>query len=306
MNYDLLLSWMTHKGDGSWAGFRKALSELASDASDGQTLARQMRVAFSDLGHVDFFIDGSQKWRTLPPMLAGSAANDCVAVLCGSRTPELVRFLHLAAPAFACRLSTTESINGPTCIEVLGQPNNIQQVADKAELRWVPNASAQLLGVVDSIPEKVESAPHDQRPYNWDVECFDLITRTWVEGIQRNSACRFTPRHGASRFLLHRRHGKFLQLSKRDAIYASAMIQGVNFLEYDPRTKVLTAPIATPLPEKLARIACLCTGAQPRLDGGFIEYFGVPFDIASSVFVAAGQRHPGLPAFAESQRCGIG
>src|SRR5207249_1929934 len=122
--------------------------------------------------------------------------------------------------------STTESANGPSCIVLLGLPDDIQKVANQAQIGFMPNASAQLLADVHSITDKLATAPNDQQPFNWDVESFDLRTRTWVKGLQPNSACKFTPRYGVPKFLLHRRNSKFLQLPKRDAVYASALIQG--------------------------------------------------------------------------------
>src|ERR1700685_4168160 len=89
MTWDLLLYWMTHSAEGSWSGFRKAVSEIAPNSlpEDQAGLARRLRVTLSDLGHVDFFMEGSQRWRVLPPMLAGLGIDDSAAVLCGSRTP---------------------------------------------------------------------------------------------------------------------------------------------------------------------------------------------------------------------------
>ena len=306
MSCDLLLYWMTHQGEGSWAGFRRAVSELAPNASDQNSLARRLRVALSDLGHVDFFVERSQRWLALPPMLAGAAMRDSMAVLCGSRTPQLITSLQSAAGACGCRLLIMGSPEGPSCVELRGLPADIQEAGNRTQIRFLPKTSAHLLGVVDSIADEIENAQHDERPFNWDAESFDLRSRTWVEGVQPNSACRFSPRYGASKFLLHLRRGIFLQLPKRDAVYASAMIRGVSLLDYDLGAGVIKAPVAAPMPEKLARIACLCTGAQPRIDSGILEYSGVPFDIASGLLVAAGQRHPGVPEFAQSERFSLG
>jgi hypothetical protein len=298
MTGDLLLYWMTYTAEGSWSGFRKAVSELARNSLDEDQagLARRLRVTLSDLAHVDFFIEGSQRWRVLPPMLAGLGIDDSAAVLCGSRTPELVLSLTMAANEFGCQLSKIES-RGPSRIAVLGPASEIYRIADRVHIDFLPRASAQLLRAANPIATQIESAPHDQQPFNWDAESFDLSLLTWVKGLRPNAACRFTPRYGNPKFLLHRRHRRFLQLAKRDAVYASAMIQGVNLLAYDAITGVLTAPLAAPMPEDLTRIACLCSGAQPNIHRDALAYRAVPFDIASAVFVAAGQPHPMMTRF---------
>jgi hypothetical protein len=149
-----------------------------------------------------------------------------------------------------------------------------------------------LLGAIDTIVSQIENAPRDPQPFNWDIESFDFNTRSWVEGLQINAACKFTPRYGIPKFLLHRRHRKFLRLAKRDAVYAAAMFRGVSLLSYDAGSGLLTAPLAAPMPEKLARIACLCAGTEPAVDRGARAYSSVPFDIASAILVAAGQSHP--------------
>jgi hypothetical protein len=269
-------------------------------------MARQLRGTLSDLGHVDFFLDGSQQWRVLPAMLAGLATDDSAAILCGARTPELIVSLQITAGKFGCQFSNTDSESGPSRIALLGHPRDIQRAAEEAHIIFVPRASSQMLSAVVTLMNRIEGAPRDQQPFNWDVESFDFNTREWVQGLQFNAACRFTPRYGIPKFLLHRRHRRFLRLAKRDAVYAAAMLRGVNLLSYDADAGVLTAPLAAPMPEQLARIACLCAGTQPSIDRGALAYRDVPFDIASAVLVAAGQRHPALTELAQAGRVNFG
>jgi hypothetical protein len=292
MSCDLLLYWMTHKGEGSWAGFRRAAAELVPNAIDQNRMARKLKGALSDLAHVDFFVDGSQQWRVLPAMLAGLGIDGSTAILCGARTPELILSLQANADKLGCEFSDTPSESGPSRISLSGAPFDIQRTADEAHIVFVPGAPNQLLSTVDTIVSQIETAPRDSQPYNWDVESFDFNTRSWVEGLQLNAACKFTPRYGVPKFLLHRRHRKFLRLAKRDAVYAAAMFRGVNLLSYDADSGLLTAPLAAPMPEKLARIACLCAGIEPTIDHGARAYNRVPFDIASAILVASGQSHP--------------
>jgi hypothetical protein len=292
MNCDLLLYWMSQVGEGSWSGFRKAILELASDSLDQAGLARRLRVAFSDLGHADFFIDGTQRWRVLPSMLVGLGAEEPAAVLCGARSPELVESLKVAAEASGCQFLTTDMEESASRISVRGCESDIGRVADRIHVSFVPSASNGLLNAIESIASQIENAPHVQRPEKWDEESFDLSTRSWVKGLQPHAACKFTPLYGSSKFLLHRRRERFLDLTKRDAVYASAMVQGVKLLGYNEEGGVLTAPIGAPLPEKLARAACLCSGMKAVIEAESFTYCGVPLDIASGIFVAAGQQSP--------------
>lgn len=306
MSCDLLLYWMSHRGDGSWAGFKKAASELIPDSSDQATVARRLRNALSDLGHADFFIDTSSRWRALPPLLAGLARSDSVAVLSGSRTPQLLSALQLATREAQCELSTSETAEGLTRVEVSGELDVIERVAKMAEISFLPGAAAHLVEGIVPVASQIENAKREEQPSNWDVEYFDLKQKVWAKGLAPNAACRFTPRNGHPKFLLYRRHHKFLQLPKREAVYASAMLQDVKLLSYEPSTAVLSVPIAAPLPEGLARIACLCTGSQAYLASGTIAYQSVPYEIAAAILVAAGQPHPGMQAITQKRRSSVG
>ena len=69
---DRLLEWMTHLGSGPWDAFREAVDDLDDGESgdDAQKLHRALRIVFSDLGHADFFVNGSRRWRVRRPALA--------------------------------------------------------------------------------------------------------------------------------------------------------------------------------------------------------------------------------------------
>jgi hypothetical protein len=304
MSFDLLLHWMTQKQEGSWAAFRGAISRLALGA-DQSAFPRRLRVTFSDLGHVDFFVEGSQRWRILPPMLAGLSA-DGEAVLCGARTPHLVKLLQSTAGELGCDSSTTDLPAGVMRISVHGAPADIQKTADRIHIDYVPRAAARLLGLVHSIHDQVADAPQAERPFGWEAHSFDMASLVWVEGVLANSACRFTPKYGPPRFLLHRRRGKFTQLSKREAVYAAAMLQGVSLVKYVAHTGVLRVPLTAPLPEGLGRVACLCTGIQPRIEGSALEYAGVPIAIGATILAAVGQPHSEPIEITETVRCSVG
>lgn len=306
MTCDLLLYWMSHKAEGSWAGFKKAVSELVPNSSEDARVARRMRIALSDLCHADFFVDESARWRVLSPMLAGLAGRRSLTVLTGARTPELIHTLQSAASEAGCGLSVNETGDAPTRVELSGEHVRIERVAGSVGIPYVPDLSVRLIQRIVPVGTQVENAAHEDRPHQWGAEHFDLKQRIWVQGLQPNSACRFTPRNGPQKFLLHRRHRKFLQFPKREAVYASAMLQGIKLLSYEPLTEVLSVPIAAPLPAELARIASLCSGTQPHIADGNLMYQTVPFEIAAAILVAAGQTHPGMLAIAHDRRGSLG
>jgi hypothetical protein len=306
MNCELLLYWMSHKGEGSWGMFRQSVEELSPDSADQNGIARRARVALSDLGHAEFFIDDSTRWKVLPPLLGGTPGRPETAVLTGARTPKLIQALEAASIEVGCVFSRVEAVEGLKRIELCGSAEKLDRVAIIAGIAFAGDICNSLFRGVISIAEQVAHSRAEEEPHQWEAEYFDLQEQKWRKGVKPNSACRFTPRNGPAKFLLLCRHRKFLILSKRESIYASAMLQGFKLVSYEPSTGALSVPLAAPLPAKLSRIGCLCSGIQPVLSGGALVYQNVPFGIAAAVMVAAGQNHPGMQLISEPRRRSVG
>jgi hypothetical protein len=132
MYNDQLLAWMTHMGEGSWPGFRKAAEEIFGSDRDPLDLCRSLRVELSDLGFADFFIDGTQQWRMLPPVLGGLAVHQNAAALYGSRTPLLVEELRNAAESLGGRFESEELQDCPTTFRVIGGGDVVSAIAKEA------------------------------------------------------------------------------------------------------------------------------------------------------------------------------
>src|SRR6266540_2081051 len=112
MNAESLLNWMSHLNEGSWRRFRDAAAELTPPNGDQAETQRFLRTCFSDLGFADFFVDGSQRWRVRPPLLAG-LCEESQAVLCGARSPSLVEAVQAAAQKRGCRFEIQTSQDLP-------------------------------------------------------------------------------------------------------------------------------------------------------------------------------------------------
>jgi len=292
MSWNLLLNWMTHVGEGSWSLFRKTVGEIAPDGADVQKLCRILRIALSDLRHADFFIDGSQRWRTFPPILGGLAVQTNVSVLYGGRTPRMLEELQSATENRDCQLVVSDYTDRPACISIEGSGEVIAAIADECGLVYVPNIAEALTKTLIPLPVKMLKALDDEAPINWVARSFDLKSQKWVEGLLRNSACEFTSRYGARRFFLHYRGRKLREMSKRDAVYASSMIQCIRIAEYSPIDSTLSTPLFAPMPEMYSRIACICSGTLPNVSDRRLVYKEVPENVASLLLVAVGQPHP--------------
>ena len=297
MNWDVLLHWMTHLREGSWGSFRGAVAKLADADADIDDLCRRLRIALSDLGHAGFFVDDSQRWRVLPPVLAGLPPPSEAAVLAGGRTPKLSAALADAAATRGCRVVAEGVEDRPACVRLEGPPNALGSAAADAGLQYIENFAVHLCASIRPIPPQLETARVEEAPGNWSVHSFDIESLKWVEGLRSRSACEFRPRYGRSRFYVHTRRGRLLRLDrreggKREAVYAAAMIREVPLADYDTSTAMLSVPASAPFPESFARAACLCTGVPAAFNQGRLVYRNVPRDIAAVLLIAAGQPYP--------------
>ncbi len=302
MDCDLLLAWMTHVGEGSWARFRSAVEELAGSDADAPELCRRLRIALSDLAFADFFIEGSQQWRMLPPVLGGLSGQHGAALLCGSRTPSVVESLKSAAGAVGCKVNVEKPKDCPALIGVASATEQLTAIADHIGAAYQPNFSSTVAQKLTPIPDALDDAQQEAAPLNWKARCFDFGTSTWVDELLPNSACEYTPTYGRSKHFVRRKRGRLLRLSKRESIYAAAMLNGVRLVEYSPEDGRLKVPLFAPLPELYSRAACLCRGRPAEVVDGHIMYSGVPADLAAVLMVAAGQPHPGVESSAGTGR----
>lgn len=293
MNCDMLLSWMTHLGEGTWISFRKAVEEIADRDCDLPALNRTLRIRLSDLGFADFFIEDTQRWRVLPPILGGLTAQESMVALYGSRTPMLAEELRSAAEMHGCRFETEELQDCPTLIRVVGASEEIQAVASQINVPYRPNNPRRVAEEAPPIPHILETASEEPAPLNWQIRAFDFKTNAWIDGLLPNAACEFTPTYGHPRYFIHKRHGRLLRISKRESLYAAAMLKGVQVIEYSSDTMNLSTPLFAPMPELYARAACLCSCRPAEILDGRITYGDVSPEVAALLMVAAGQPHPG-------------
>ena len=295
MDCDLLFSWMTHVGEGAWATFRNAVEELAGRDADLSRVSRSLRISLSDLGFADFFIDGTQSWKVLPPALGGLAAEPCVAALIGGRNPALLESLKTSADKHGCQVHWDTPPYGPAFIRVEGASmEELRSIADEMGISFETNLSAVVAQTLKPVPEALDRALVEPAPLNWKVRSFDFQTGTWVDGLRPRSACEYTPTYGHSKYFLHVKRGKLLTLSKRESLYAAAMLNGIQLVAYESASKRLSVPLFAPLPELYSRTACLCSGRLSKITDGRIAYDQISDELAALLMVAAGQPHPGV------------
>lgn len=300
-NGDLLLHWLTHVREGSWPTFRRALTAVDPEDEEPGTTARRMRTRLSEMAHVDFFVGGSNRWRTFAPLLGGLCEPSC-AVLGGGRTPHLVEALVGSCEKEGCRIEVSEVPDGPDSIRVTGPPEAVAPATDSVGVTYVPNFARALCSVVEQIPAVIGSAPPSAAPTNWSVRSFDLEAMRWVEGLLPDTAYEYRSRHGGLRHYVRGPRRALLQVDRDSAVYAAAYMNRIALLSYEEGPKRLAVPSGAPMPDAMARVAAACLGAPAAHEDGRLVYGGVPTAVAGSLMVAAGQRPPEPNWLSEERR----
>ena len=150
--WNMLLSWMSATGEGSWDRFRNIVTELANDGRDLGQLRRTLRVMLSDFGHVDFFIGASSRWKTLPPLAAGLMEPIDAALLIGARTPKLVADVRAAAAEHGVDMTEECLDDSPDVIRLIGPAEALNACAVAAGIDYADNYARRLATMLNPVP----------------------------------------------------------------------------------------------------------------------------------------------------------
>lgn len=290
--WDLLLEWMTHLGSGAWGAFREAVQELAGDQDplDQQARVRKVRIALSDLGHVDFFVDGSRRWRVLRPSLVGLSQSG-EHLLVGGRTRSMLERLRGAVPANIA-VTSSETIPGLTCMHVTGEREAVARLAGNLGLEHVGDVAAVLSARVPPIRAVLDAGRPAQEPINWPVRSWSFHDEKWIDERLDRTVREYSNRHGVRRYLVHAGKAGMREIEKRASMYCAAQVRGVRIVTYSHDEERLCVPTWAPLPEIYARAACLSGGRPGAASEGKILFERVDPRIASILLVGLGQGFP--------------
>lgn len=293
MNWDLLLEWMTHLGSGAWGAFRGAVAELANDEGDldEQGLYRTLRIALSDLGHVDFFVGGSRRWHVLRPALVGLAGSS-EHLLVGGRTRSLVDRLAAAAVASRADVNLAPIIPGLSGVQVVGDPDALRAVAEGVGVEYLPNAGALLSAGLRSIRSSMETAELALEPVNWLVRSWSFQQKRWVAAKLDRTVREYSNRYGVRRHFVHLGRAGLREVEKRSSFYCAALLRNARVVRYCHEDRSLHVPRWAPLPEGYARAACLAGGRLGTVRGDEIVFEKVNPCVASTLLVGLGQGFP--------------
>lgn len=297
MKWDLLLEWMTHMGSGPWSVFRDAVDELdegaAGDHEHEPVFYRNLRIALSDLGHVDFFVEGTHRWQVRRPVLLGLAGSATEHVFSGGRTSALAKSLAGAAFDAGAVVTIDESRPGLSRIHINGEPNTLQSAAKNLGIQYLPKAAARLTAWLPVLRKTLNSARMAEEPISWTVRSLSFRDAQWVPERLDNTVREYTNRHGVRRFLLAvGRRRVFHEIEKRAAVYCAALIRNERIVDYSYSNQTLRVPFWAPLPAEHARAACLASGSLAGVVDKGLVFKNIDPRIASALMVTLGQGIP--------------
>lgn len=285
--WDLLLEWMTHLGSGAWGSFREAVGELVQEEKlELPPLIRTLRRTMSDLGHVDFFADGSRRWHVLRPALVGLSGTGEHLFVGGRTRPLVKRLLEALTPV--CAVTVTGQV-GPSIFQVFGDPSIVARVAEKVGVSFIPAVAGALAGRLPSVRLLVDAARPAQAPINWTLRSWSFHRRDWVCEKLEKTVREYSNRFGVRRYLVHAGRTGLIELDKRLSIYGAAFLRRTRLSSYECKDRQLVIPWWAPLPDLHARAACLSGGQLGILHGESIVFKQVDPGIASALLVSLGQ-----------------
>lgn len=288
MKWDPLVHWMAHVGEGSWAGFKRAASAIASPEDNIANEIRGLRLRLSDLGYAEFFVGSSGRWRAFQPLLAASPHLPRKAFLCGARTDALVRSIREQASRHGCEVLEL-SVDGLfRSVHLLG---DVPGLAAAMRLRFEPDIALRLSAQLIPIDKMLREAPVRAAPRNWAAKSFDFHSLEWVHGAVRRTVVEYTSPYQERVYLLER-GSDTIELPKREALYAAASLNRQRLAQYFADSKQLRVPWVAPLPEPFARAACVAAGRPSIVREGLIVYENVPPRLATVLLVGLGHLAP--------------
>lgn len=260
---DLLLEWASYRLSGR-------RDDLPEELLDGEQPI-WMLADLAALGHIDPLSDG--RWRTAPPVLAGIADDMGLAVsaiLCGARTPKILRRLRDACDRAGATITETVQPKRPTVVTVSTRsPADLAAIAADAGLLFQRDAAFTILACLPTIPNWPRSPCPMVIGRVQDVKRFSRSRLAWVPSSLEAAAA---ARRGF--FRIHRdwdwvnliKQGVESQAEIDASAGRLAAAERMKAVSWAPSSRSLRLPFALYPPMLIARALVLCSGALPTRD----------------------------------------
>jgi hypothetical protein len=291
MSHDLLLEWVSERGEGSWQQLRDAHDWLFEATAPGRgwrpTPGWSARM-LSTLGHIE--IDWhAGVWGASAPVLTLLPSAGAHALLTGGRTRALTDRLRQAAwdEAHDVYLVEHPQQHAPTALLVAGEDEAaIEALAERLSIAYELSVSDRLSRALPSLDSYLALSHSTPAAGAFGVERFDVMVLEWssTESDREPGFYRYDV-VGRPAFRLLDNDGSVYDLDVATGVYAALSRWGENVLRYEPESVngTLVVPPGAPLPTLHARTAALCSGLAATRRGRTLAYSNVPKPIAERV-----------------------
>jgi len=286
MTHNELLFWLSARQSGSWVQFRSAVDGLQlADSGEGNSersefpLHQRLRFNLQSLGHVEFDARECEGgWRVAPPTLAANHLPDrVIAVLCGARSPKLLK--RISQSAEGIDLEVQQCVENPDAIRVGStDENRVVQLAERSGLLYQPNAPATIISCLPSVDD-LSGFTETSLPFGRDrvVRRFIVGRRhhRWVDSSVDEASNSF---EGLFQFTLFQTPEYYLRVPEGRSGVRTVKINGQagkyfllshkrrRVLRYHGGTRRLAVPTICQPPPLAERALILCSGFPPAYD----------------------------------------
>jgi hypothetical protein len=297
MDYNLMLTWMSERGSGSWQQFREghAWLETSSGQQAGDVPAARTLEHLARLGHVEV-ARGESKWAVTPPVITIVPGASVHAVVVGARTTTFLGHLSDGVDATQhLELITRSQAEGPDVLYIsCSDESLLTDLARKVGARYEYSVGERLSHLLPDLAAilKTGAAPPPAVGFGvgrWDPDSnrFPLTDKTALPGLYRYEV------YGAAQFRFCPEPERYVDVDLSTGRFAELNRLGRAVLEYEAESinGTLKVPVKSDLPALQARAAILCSGLLPNFDRQTYArlYWNVPLVIAERIARSLGQ-----------------
>ncbi|HLI10883.1 MAG TPA: hypothetical protein VKY65_04725 [Alphaproteobacteria bacterium] len=264
--YDLLLTFLSEKGAGSWQELKDAWEWIFRRTDDPSGRAWIAARDLQALGHIEVAWNGELKWCAAPPLLTMIPRSGGRVFVTGARTRHFVARLRAEAPVHDVWIDECGTQNGPTSLYLACRSHlDAEALAAALDVDYTYQVAEQIAGLLPPLDAYTRLTDERELPRGLELERFDTGRIEWSQTDQRQQPglyrCRTYQGH------LHALLGPTEQWSrviKEVGVYEVLRWEQKTVLTYSDDAETLTVPAEAPLPPLHARAATLCSGRLPR------------------------------------------
>jgi hypothetical protein len=310
LDYDLLLTFLSEKGRGTWTDFKSAHQWLAEPTTDPTTRAWITARDLAALGHIEVAWGDRNQWCAAPPIITILPRSGGRAFVTGARTRYLYHGNISPSPTRqpsghmggtgqlvrACDqlnlwLDECETFNGPHTLLIACQDHtDAEHLANQLGIRCTYNVADQIAGLLPPLESYAAHFQQGALPQGFEAEYFDPALAAWLPAgsLEQRGLYRCRTYEGHVYALLDAT-SIWRRVVREFGVYEVFRWEQRPVISYSLARSELHIPAEAALPALHARAATLCSGRLPRwrldsdTDAYRLTYANVSLNVAERI-----------------------